>query len=232
MATRPTSTALILSVLGFTVLSSAPAIGQRGVPSLMAAAERSAMVFATTLAAHGATAGFVMPDSDRRVSVSSLPPPLGLAESAAMAANRFITLHADFSFEQRPGAFHFRHRDTPEVVDRMLRRPLRDLAWTRTTAMVTAIQLGRRMMDLAGPGGGVVGTGSPPEGCPISANVIFRALEAPAIDVLDSISRQAAGLVWVVSYGPGPNGGILVRLGLVCGNQRSYHFDVGEIIGT
>jgi hypothetical protein len=200
---------------------------QRRLPSLMVAAEKPLLSFATALAAHGYAAGFLIPESVLREPRGALAGPADFAENADLALSQFLQRHTQYSVMRRPNGFIVRHADVPPELDRLLSAQLTGVDLVKMPAMMAAIEVGRRMARQPESGGGVAGTGPPPEGCPVSAPITFRADRTTALDLLETISRQARGLVWFVSFEEGATS-LSLRIGLVCGNERMYVLEIPQ----
>lgn len=197
-------------------------------PSLMEAARQPVLTFATALAANGVAAGVLVPQSALEEARGTLPGPSERAGNLEAALARFVEQHPEYRAVRRSGALIIRHNNVPEELDRLLQEPSANVQWRDRPALLAAIDVGRQISGKPDRGGGVAGTGPPPDGCPISAPISHGAQKTTVLDLLDSIARQARTLVWVLVFPTAPKVEMNLRLGLVCGNERVYFIEVSR----
>lgn len=194
--------------------------------SLMEAARQPILTFATALAANSVPAGILVPQSVFAAQRGTLPAPSDAADSLEAALVQFGAHYPEYRAVRHQGALVLRHHDVPEELDRLLQQPSANVQWSGRTALLAAIDVGRQISGEPDRGGGVAGTGPLPDGCPISAPINHRAQNATAIELLDAIVRQSKALVWILVFPETLTPELNLRLGLICGNERAYFFDV------
>jgi len=203
-----------------------PVAGSVQRPSLMEGARQPILTFAMALAANGVPAGVIVPQSVFAAARGTLPGPSSGVDNLEAALTRFVEQHPDYTAVRRSGALIIRHNDVPEELDVLLQQPSAGVQWSGRPAVLAALDVGRQISGRPDRGGGVAGTGRPPDGCPISAPINHRAQKATAIELLDSIVRQSKALVWVVVFPATFTPELNLRVGLICGNERAYFFEV------
>jgi hypothetical protein len=199
--------------------------GQTLRPSLADAASQPILTFATALAAAGQPAGFIVPADVLRANKGTVPTRVDAKDDLAAVVKGFEAFYPAYTANVVSGSLHVRPRKLPSELERLLAVRFVNVQLVRVPAMMAVLELGRR---LAGKkeGGGVVGTGPPPDGCPLSAPITYRDGRPTPVELLDAISRQVRGLVWLVSFTENPDGKLALSLGLVCPNDRLYNFEV------